>query len=151
MPAARHIRLPLAFGATAAAIATAAVLATAGSAQTPPSSLHLVSTTQKNIGFFPKRAPRQGDRFGFGDKITGDDTGYDRAVCTVVGGKRLLCTIQVQLSKGTLSVQGLIPQKSTNEPVAITGGTGAYDGARGTALVTDVSNTQTKIDVSLLP
>ena len=151
MPAARNIRLSLTLSATAAAVATAAVLATTGSAQTPPTTLHLVSTTQKNIGFFPKGAPRQGDRLGFGDKITGDDTGYDRAVCTVVGGKRLLCTIQVQLSKGTLSVQGLIPQKSTNEPVAITGGTGAYDGARGTALVTDVSNTQTKIDVSLLP
>jgi len=114
-------------------------------------TLHLVSTTQKNIGFFPKGAPRQGDRLGFGDKITGDDTGYDRAVCTFVGGKSLLCTIQVQLSKGTLTVQGMVPQKSTNTPIAITGGTGAYDGARGTALVTDVSKTQTKVDVNLLP
>jgi hypothetical protein len=151
MPAARHIRLPLAFSATAAAVATAAALATTGSAQTPPSSLHLLSTTQKNIGFFPKGAPRQGDRVGFGDKLTGDDTGYDRGVCTFLGGKSLLCTIQVQLSKGTLTVQGMLPQKANNTPVAITGGTGAYDGARGTALVTDVSKTQTKVDVTLLP
>ena len=151
MPAARNIRLPLTLSATAAAVATAAVLATTGSAQTPPTTLHLVSTTQKNIGFFPKGAPRQGDRLGFGDKITGDDTGYDRAVCTFVGGKSLLCTIQVQLSKGTLTVQGMVPQKSTNTPIAITGGTGAYDGARGTALVTDLSKTQTKVDVNLLP
>jgi hypothetical protein len=137
--------------ATAAAVATAAVLATTGSAQTPPTTLHLVSTSQKNIGFFPKGAPKQGDRLGFGDKISGDDTGYDRAVCTIVGRNALLCTIQVQLSKGTLTVQGLLPQKSTNNAVAITGGTGAYDGARGTALVTDLSKTQTKVDVNLLP
>jgi hypothetical protein len=151
MPAARNIRLSLTLSATAAAVATAAVLATAGSAQTPPTTLHLVSTTQKNVGFFPKKAPRLGDRIGFGDKITGDDMGYDRAACTVVGRNALLCTVQVQLSKGTLSVQGLLPQKSVNNPIAITGGTGAYDGARGTALVTDVSKTQTKIDVNLLP
>ena len=147
----RFFRSVLALAAIAAAVGAIAIQATAGSAAPASKSLHLVATSLKKVGFFPKGKPHQGDRFGFGDKITGDDTGYDRAVCTVVGGKRLLCTIQVQLSKGTLSVQGLIPQKSTNEPVAITGGTGAYDGARGTALVTDVSNTQTKIDVSLLP
>ena len=151
MPAARNIRLPLALSATAAAVASAAVLATTGSAQTPPSSLHLVSTAQKNVGFFPKRAPHQGDRLGFGGKISGDDTGFDRGVCTIIGNKGLLCTIQVQLSKGTLSAQGMVPQRSTNTPIAITGGTGAYDGARGSALVTDVSKTQTKIDVHRLP
>jgi hypothetical protein len=35
--------------------------------------------------------------------------------------------------------------------VAITGGTGAYDGARGTALVTDTSSSTTTVDVTLLP
>jgi hypothetical protein len=149
MPSARKI--PLALSAGVAAAATAAALATSGSAQTPPSSLHLVSTSLPKIGFFPKHAPRQGDRLGFGDKITGDDTGYDRGVCTFVGSGGLLCTIQVQLSKGTLTVQGMLPQKSHNTPVAITGGTGAYDGARGTALVTDISKTQTKVDITLLP
>ncbi len=33
--------------------------------------------------------------------------------------------------------------------MAIVGGTGAYDGARGSALVTDVDDSTTKIDVAL--
>ena len=78
------VRLPLALAA-AAAIATAAVLAAGGSAQAPPTSLHLVSKEQRGVGFFPRHRPHQGDRFGFGDTITGDDTGVDRGVCTLIG------------------------------------------------------------------
>ena len=145
-------RLSLGLGAgAAAALATAALMAGAGAAQTPATALHLVSTSQKGTGFMPKRAPHLGDRIGFGDRITGDDTGYDRGVCTVVGRPQLLCTIQVQLSKGTLTVQGMLPQRATKVPVAITGGTGAYDGARGTALVTDASPTHTDVQITLLP
>jgi hypothetical protein len=145
-------RLSLGLGAgTAAALATAALMASAGSAQAPPTTLHLVSTSQKHAGFMPKGAPRLGDRLGFGDRITGDDTGYDRAVCTVVGRPQLLCTIQVQLAKGTLTVQGMLPERATKVPVAVTGGTGAYNGARGTALVTDASPTKTDVEITLLP
>jgi hypothetical protein len=145
-------RLSLGLGAgAAAALATAALMAGAGAAQTPASSLHLVSTSQKGTGFMPKGAPHLCDRIGFGDRISGDDTGFDRAVCTIVGRPQLLCTIQVQLSKGTLTVQGMLPERATKVPVAITGGTGAYNGARGTALVTDTSPTQTDVEITLLP
>jgi hypothetical protein len=144
------VRLPLALAAAAAAIGTVAVLASAGSAQAPPTTLHFVAKSQKAVGFFPNHRPRQGDRFGFGDTISGDDTGLDRGVCTLIGRKPL-CTVQVQLSKGTVSVQGFVAQRSHNTPLAITGGTGAYNGARGTALVTDVNSTTTDINVTLLP
>jgi hypothetical protein len=141
------IRLTLA--ALAAALVTAALVATTGSAQAPAgTTLHLVAKSQKSVGFFPKARPHQGDHIGFGDTISGDDTGYDRAACTLVG-RSLVCTIQVQLSKGTLSVQGIAPQRSNNTPFAVTGGTGAYDGARGTALVTDVNSSTTNITVNL--
>lgn len=143
-------RLSLGLGA-AAALATAALMAGAGSAQTPATALHFVSTSQKNTAFMPKGAPHLGDRLGFGDRISGDDTGFDRGVCTIVGKPQLLCTIQVQLSKGTLTVQGLLPERANKTPVAITGGTGAYNGARGTALVTDTSPTQTDVQITLLP
>jgi dirigent-like protein len=131
----------LALAALAAALVTAALVAASGSAQAPAgTTLHLVSKPQKNVGFFPSGRPRQGQHVGFGDTISGDDTGYDRGACTIVG-QSLLCNVQVQLSKGTLSVQGIVPQRANNTPMAITGGTGAYDGARGTALVTDHANT----------
>jgi hypothetical protein len=141
------IRLTLA--ALAAALVTAALVAATGSAQAPAgTTLHLVAKSQKSVGFFPKSRPHQGDHIGFGDTISGDDTGYDRAACTLVG-RSLVCTIQVQLSKGTLSVQGIAPQRSNNTPFAVVGGTGAYDGARGTALVTDVDSRTTNITVNL--
>jgi hypothetical protein len=143
-------RVSIGLAAGAAAIGTTAVLATGGSAQTQPNSLHFVGKSQKRVGFFPKHRPHQGDRFGFGDKLSGDDTGFDRGVCTVVGANTL-CTVQAQLSRGTLALQGLVLQRNKNTPVAVIGGTGAYDGARGTALVTDVNSTTTDINVTLRP
>jgi hypothetical protein len=143
-------RLRIILAAAVAALATAAVLAASGSAQSAPATMHLVSKSQPGVGFFPKGRPRPGDAVGFGDKISGDETGFDRGACTLIG-RDLLCTVQVHLSKGTLSAQGLLPQRSHNNPVAIVGGTGAYDGARGTALVTDVDDSTTKIDVALKP
>jgi hypothetical protein len=139
-----------AIGAGLAALAAAAALATTGTAQTAPTTLHLVGHAQKGVGFFPKGRPRPGDRVGFGDRVSGDDTGTDTGACTVVR-QRVLCSIEAQLSKGTLSLQGLLPQRSNNHPVAITGGTGAYAGARGVARVTDTNATTTTIDITLMP
>ncbi len=147
----RRARLAAALAALAAALVTAALMASAGSAQAPaaPTTLHFTSTPKKGVGYGSFSRPHQGDRFGFGDTVSGDDTGYDRAVCTAIG-RGLLCTFQVQLSKGTLTLQGIAPQVSKNTPIAVTGGTGAYDGARGTALVTDKQG-HTDIVVNLLP
>lgn len=137
--------------AGAAALATAAVLAASGSAQAPAGSLHLVSKPQKRVGFLPRHELRQGDRIGFGSRISGDDTGFGRAVCTAIGQEGMLCTLQAQLSKGTFTAQGLLPERARDTPIAITGGTGAYDGARGTALVTDVDQNTSEFTVNLLP
>jgi hypothetical protein len=149
----RHSKLGIGLSAGMAAAATAAVLASSGAAQTSGTELHLVATSQKSAEFFPHRTPHPGDPLGFGDKITGDDSGIARAVCTFVGGpgKGLPCTIWVKLSKGTLAFQGMLPEKSHNAPIAVVGGTGAYNGARGTAYATDTGRTKTTIVVDLLP
>jgi hypothetical protein len=141
------LRSMLALVAIAAAVGAIAIQATAGSAAPAPKSLHLTATSLKKVGFFPKGKPRQGDRFGFGDKLSGDDTGFDRGVCTFVGGKSL-CNVQAQLSKGTLSLQGFVGEKSTNLPIPIIGGTGDYDGASGTAVITDVNKSTTDINIT---
>jgi hypothetical protein len=135
--------------AGAAALATTAVLATAGSAAPKHHTLHFTSKSQPGVGFFPDGAPHQGSQLGFGDTITGSDHGTDRGVCTLIGDE-MLCTVQVTLSKGTLAVQGLIPEHPHNTPLAVVGGTGAYKGARGTARATEVNATTTTIDVSLV-
>jgi opacity protein-like surface antigen len=135
----------------AAALAAAAIAAATGSAQSQVTSLHLVSTSQSRVGFFPAhKRIRQGDRFGFGQKVTGSDRGISRILCTAIG-RQLMCTVQIRLAHGNLTAQGFVPQRANHTPFAITGGTGAYDGARGTALVTDVSSRKSDIDVSLLP
>src|SRR5436190_13886248 len=84
----RRARVAVALSAAVAALIIAAIIASAGSAQ-PPTTLHLVARSQKGVGFFPNHKPHQGDRFGFGDKITGDDTGVDRGVCTFIDRKAL--------------------------------------------------------------
>ena len=144
-------RFTLAFAAAAVAIAVGAIVVTSGSAQAPTgTTLNLVSTTQKGVGFNPKGKPRQGSQFVFGDKITGTATGTDRGVCTLIG-KQAFCNVVVTLSNGTLSATGLLSDTSKNTPMQVTGGTGAYNGARGTALITDVNSKTTKVDVTLLP
>jgi hypothetical protein len=45
----------------------------------------------------------------------------------------------------------MLPQTSHNAPIAVVGGTGAYNGARGTAFATDVSSSKTTLVVDLLP
>ncbi len=136
--------------AGAAALAAAGVVATSGSAQAPAGTTLQLVSKQTRGGFMPKHEFRNGYRLGFVQKISGDARGSSRVVCTGIGN-RALCTIQVQLSNGTLSAQGVLPPRANHTPVAITGGTGAYDGARGTAFATDVSPTTSKIDVELLP
>jgi hypothetical protein len=141
----------IATATTVAALAGAGVVAATGSAQSRATSLHFVLTNQRHIGFAPHHAPpRQGDRVGFGEKARGSDQGRSRAVCTVIG-KDVMCTFELQLSHGSITAQGILPQRSNRTPVAITGGTGAYDGARGTALVTDLSRTKTDLDITLRP
>ena len=101
--------------ALAAGAAGAALLITSAGAQTGPTTLHLSSKQQRGVGFQPAGPPSQGSRLGFGDRISGDDTGYGRSVCTFMaksGG--LLCTIQLHLSKGTITAQGEIPQRAQN-------------------------------------
>jgi hypothetical protein len=154
MIARRHSKLWIGVAAGIAAAASAAAFAVPGAAQTSGTELHLTATSQKSAEFFPKhRRPVPGDRLGFGDKITGDDTGISRAVCTIVGGRGagLPCTIWVKLSKGTLAFQAMLPETSHNAPIAVVGGTGAYNGARGTAFATDVSSSKTMLVVDLLP
>jgi hypothetical protein len=144
----RRARLAVALAAAAGAIITLAAMAGPGSAERSPTTLHLLATAQKGIGFSPDHKPSQGDRFGGGARITGDETGINRSVCTVIG-KRALCTIQLELSKGKLSAQGLVPDQADHTPIVITGGTGAYSGAGGKAVATQISPTKTRFTVRL--
>jgi hypothetical protein len=132
-----HLRRSVIAGAVALC-AGAAVVAT-GDAQGPtsPTTLQLRNTPQDSVGFGPRHKPRQGDRVGFGERIAGDETGTSRVICTFIGSKQELCTAVLQLSRGTLDLEGLLPtDRPKDAPVGVVGGTGAYAAARGTAYVT---------------
>ena len=70
-------------------------------------------------------------------------------MCTIIG-KRGLCNVQLNLSRGRLSAQGLVPNETDHTPIPITGGTGVYAGAKGTAYATQLSATRTRFDVRLV-
>jgi hypothetical protein len=147
----RGVGVAIALSAAAGVIIGGAVSAGVGSAQ-GTLSLDLFGTAQNRIGFADARGvPRQGDRIGGGSRVTGDDSGISRSVCTRIG-KGAICQVQLELSRGTISAQGLIPLAGADQtPISITGGTGAYDGARGTAIATDTAPGETRFDIALLP
>jgi hypothetical protein len=56
----------------------------------------------------------------------------------------------MNLSRGRLSAQGLVPNQTDQTPIPVTGGTGAYNGARGTILATQTTPTRVRFTVKLL-
>lgn len=80
-----------------------------------------------------------GDRSVFTHEVYLDDekVGFDGGVCTVVrlenGESYILCNVSMSLPNGTLTFQTFMNEVFPPPPffTAITGGTGAYRGARG--------------------
>lgn len=110
-----------------------------------------------------------GDRFVFSDDVFRDDgpVGMLGGECTAV---RILpqplppeqepesvtvnCVVTLELPRGQVTVQGLITfsQETEGQPftLAVTGGTGAYRTARGEAQVTETSDVDSSIRLTLI-
>jgi hypothetical protein len=58
--------------------------------------------------------------------------------------------VQVPQSAGQLAFQGILHQHDHNTPGTVLGGTGAYNGARGTAHITDINPTTAKVTIDLV-
>jgi hypothetical protein len=99
--------------------------------------------------------PSLGDEFVFSEKLSrhGREVGVSGGVCTatqVVPPYDVLtfhCVATLSLRRGQITLQGLIEVQGENDPgpftVAITGGTGAYRGVGGEAVIRSVSPTKT--------
>jgi hypothetical protein len=134
-------------GLVAVAASIGAVsLATSGSAQTPgPTTIALKE--KQGFGKFidqpPKArgrngAPSSGDAFSFDgpvvDKATKAAAGRFSGLCTILKGGRkpvVQCAVTFTLKDGTITAAGL-SQDDRDFDAPVTGGTGSYDGARGT-------------------
>ena len=135
-----------------AAIALAAIAATSGGAKPSPRTRTIHLTLVQTGGFDSPGPPRPGFVHAFTDKVTSDDgsKGHDVGLCTLITRSELLCHSQVILTTGQLAYQGILHQHDHNTPGTVLGGTGDYNGARGTAHVTDISPTTAKITINLV-
>lgn len=101
-----------------------------------------------------------GDGLAYSEKLTdaatGGVAGYDAVNCTVVrivnAAKRagvLQCNLTARLKDGTLTAQGIVWQNGSDSRLAVTGGTGTYDGAAGNLLVSSPNVDTTQLTFTL--
>jgi hypothetical protein len=159
----------LAILGTTAAVATviAAVSTTSGGAQAPGErTFKVIEGAGGTFGFVdnpPKagnrRNPRTspGDAFAFTTPLFNEDNrriGAVHAQCVVTRGgtqRRTVshCTGTFLLPDGTLAASAVA--KGDSPPIAIVGGTGAYEGARGSITERDLPRGRTEDTIHLLP
>ncbi len=155
----------LARAATAAALATGAaatlVVGAAAHSKTGQPTLHLVET---GGGLqIVDNAPKAKHPYDFsaGDMVivtrslyhpNGSRAGSLRLVCIATNATTQQCNGTETLASGTLEVAG-ISSPAPNTTVAIVGGTGAYNGARGTSVSRDraTNNNIADQNITLLP
>ena len=119
-------------------------------------TLRLVATQlQEEFLDLGTPGPSLGDELVFSEVLRKDrrEVGTSGVVCVVTETvppytvATFHCVATLSLRRGQITLQGLIEVQGEDDPgpftVAITGGTGAYRGASGEAVVRDVSDTVT--------
>jgi hypothetical protein len=108
---------------------------------------------QSNFLDLGAQGPSLGDELVISETLRrkGRDVGTSGVVCVVTGAEppydvlTFHCVATLSLLNGQITLQGLIEVQGEGDPgpftVAITGGTGAYRGASGEAIVRDTSDT----------
>jgi hypothetical protein len=146
-----------------AALGATAVLAIVAATASGHSSSTTIKLVQRDSNFqfvdvAPKggvqKPPSQGDEYVIGgiDTENGKPAGRTSLVCTVTkpGAKGLSqCVGTLILPKGTISASGISYNATNSDTYAITGGTGAYAGARGTLYSVQGKGDSTDIVVRL--
>lgn len=124
-------------------------------------SLRLVAKTlQEEFLDFGAPGPSLGDQLVFSEVLRkrGREVGTSGVVCVITEAVPPYTTVTfhcvgtLSLRRGQITLQGLIEVQGEDDPgpftVAITGGTGAFRGASGQAVVRDVSDTRTVYKLS---
>jgi hypothetical protein len=114
-------------------------------------------TTEQTFLDLGEKGDSLGDQFIFHDVLrhAGERVGHDGGVCTITSlegpAGEAQCLVTAYLSGGQITFQGLIVE--TGDPprftLAVTGGTGQYEGASGEVHVIEESETQARIIVHL--
>jgi hypothetical protein len=89
-----------------------------------------------------ERGESAGDVFGTVDPLErdGEESGTQLSLCTIEGSEeepRALCSTTLDFAEGSIVAEGILDLvlKDETYELAILGGTGDYDGARGTVTV----------------
>jgi hypothetical protein len=143
----------IALGLTAALAAAAVAAAPAGAALHKPVTLRfatkLTKLTPVPVSGQTSAAPQPGDYVVITDDYlrNGKVVGHDLVHCILVTTEHSLCFAAVDLPGGQLELQGIGPAGGAgNFTIAVTGGTGRYANARGTAqIISGPHNTGTEI------
>jgi len=94
-----------------------------------------------------------GDSFVFTSKLTrhGNKVGHTGVVCTITSTamEESQCVGSAWLRRGEITIQGLLAGEPEVFKFAITGGTGAYEGAEGTLVVREVSGNKELLTFNL--
>ena len=137
---------------------TATALATGRSpASTAPATLSLVAVEQHCGGAdLPPRDGSPGDIGMCRGRLqvagTNDHAGRAAWFCPYTGAERDgdVCTAVASLRGGDIALAGRLSHTNATSTWAVTGGTGAYAGARGTAVLRQVNRRRTAVTISLL-
>jgi len=117
-------------------LAGAAYLVLPGGAATGPATIRITDRQTIFRSFGHGMGSRELARARVYSRGTGKRTiGEEVIVCTYVGRFERSCSMIVTLPKGSLVVSGLLSSRLLYE-LAIVGGTGLYDNARGTLTAT---------------
>src|SRR5690242_9767137 len=133
--AARIIATAMAAGLVAMAVGGISLARAGGGDRTMTITEKQVNATFVSVTHSPQGAP--GDEAIFRSLVmnaSGHKIGSSSVICTIVFGGKLQCNGMYTLPGGTLTGTALVPQSQTSTApvhVAITGGTGRYDGASG--------------------
>jgi allene oxide cyclase-like protein len=165
------MKLRALIAALAAAAVLAAVLASTGGAQAPGGRTFKLIEEDESAAFgdvAPRSRDTRNPRFSGGDMHVFTSRYSDEAnkpagklsaqCITVRGGRtfvqaRFQCSATLILRDGTITVSGAFSGNQRDEDVltAITGGTGAYEGARGSVSQRNLPGGRMENTIHLLP
>jgi hypothetical protein len=150
-----------------AALLAAGVFAASGAGQAPGERTFTLTVREGSEGFVdnPPRGSRQRPRISAGDEVVLRQRAFDAAnarvgslnvhCIAVTGGTEAQATFHCDgnyvLRDGTIAVSAAFRGSQSNVRIAVTGGTGAYEGARGSVDSRETTGNATRDTVHLLP
>jgi hypothetical protein len=124
-------------------VLTAAVVAGTATGATPPAQIRITDVQASyryvhSAGDGPAGALEFVRQRLYNPRISGKQIGRADLVCTYIDAQARTCTGTYTLPKGSLVVEGVIQSRLLYE-IAVIGGTGLYDNARGSLTVTSTA------------